>query len=694
MPDTARPRAPALLVLTSFLALFLELAAIRWLNANLQVVAYFTNLVLIASFLGLGLGCLAARRRSLLPFAGPSLLLLALLVLARGQLGFDDASVEDVAWTVRKTRLRQNVNPIPFILGAFALVAAVFVPIGQTLGRLFDEVRGRGGGGRDALRAYALDIAGSLCGVLAFALISLLGVGPAGWFAVAGGLVLVLLEGRRARLAQVPFVAAAVLLVHATGGEDRWSPYYRVSTRPVWSADASGASELVAHVVDVDGLRIQDALSFGPSLDRSMFAPWRSYYRLPYHLYAPRSVLVLGAGAGNDVVVALEAGASRVVAVEIDPAIADLGRTLHPHRPYLDPRVSVVVDDARAYLARTDERFDLVVMSALDSHRQLAGMANLRLESFVYTVEAFRALRRVVAEGGAFVLNLSSTRPWMGVRVDRSLREAWGEAPRVFRSRRSPFGSEAFVVGAAPRPRADGRWPEDEVEEVPPEREPSDTPLATDDWPHLYLKDRAVPVAYLGVLAAILAASALVVGLVLPRGSRRRFDAHLFLLGCGFMLLETRSVTTLALLFGTTWYVNAIVIGAILLVILAANALVSSGRAPGIPLAYTLLAASLASAWLLPLEPLLEAPLAARVGLAALVVGTPIGFASLVFSTSFARAEDLDAGLGSNLLGVVLGGALEYSSTFLGLRALHVVAFLIYGASATALALRRRGGGD
>ena len=100
---------------------------------------------------------------------------------------------------------------------------------------------------------------------------------------------------------------------------------------------------------------------------------------------------------------------------------------------------------------------------------------------------------------------------------------------------------------------------------------------ATDDWPFLYLRDRHVPRHYLVTLGLILLAS---VALVAP-AVRRQVDAagwHFFLLGMGFMLLETKSITQFALLWGSTWVVASLAIASVLVMALAANFVVSSSR--------------------------------------------------------------------------------------------------------------------
>jgi hypothetical protein len=668
------------LALASALALFLEMAAIRWFNATIHVVAYFANLVLVASFLGLGLGCLNARRRDLMPLMGPLLVAAVLLGEVTTRLGLEPpVPTGYVEWATQSAHEPSALPTVIAVLLVFVLDAALFLPLGQILGRLFDAVRAADPA-RGALRAYAYDIVGSVTGVVAFAIASALQAPPIVWFGIVGLGSAALVEGRRALTIHLASAAAVLVLVVPAAGSGTWSPYYRVRAHPVL-VGSDARAETVAQIIDVDGVRIQDAISFSSALDMTPLAPWRGYYRLAYHLFAPKSVLILGAGAGNDAVAALDAGADRVVAVEIDPVIAGMGKTIHPGLPYKDSRVKVVVDDARAYLARTDERFDLCVMSALDSHRQIAGAATLRLESFVYTVECFRAVRRAIAPGGAFVLNLMSARPWMGPRVYESLAEAWEEKPRVFTSARSPFNSVAFVVGG-PRDLADRGPAGDGVVALP--FAPAPTELATDDWPHLYLERRSIPPAYLVTLGAMVAITALAVLLSLPRG-RRRMSPHFMLLGCGFMLLETRSLTALALLLGSTWEVNAVVVGAILLVILAANQAVVRDRAPSRRTAYLLLGASLALAWAVPLDRLLDLGLALRIGLGGLYVAIPVAFAAVIFSRSLARSEDVARALGANLLGVVLGGALEYTSTLLGLRAIFLVALGVYALSALAL---------
>ena len=77
-PGALLRRADVQLFLTSFLGLYAELLCIRWMPAHVRFLSYFTNFILLASFLGLGVGILSARSQRKLPF-GPRTFPLLLL---------------------------------------------------------------------------------------------------------------------------------------------------------------------------------------------------------------------------------------------------------------------------------------------------------------------------------------------------------------------------------------------------------------------------------------------------------------------------------------------------------------------------------------------------------------------------------------------------------------------------------------
>ena len=101
-------------------------------------------------------------------------------------------------------------------------------------------------------------------------------------------------------------------------------------------------------------------------------------------------VLIIGAGSGTDTALALAKGAKHVDAVEIDPKLAQIGRDFHPEGVYQDPRVTVHVNDGRAFLNSSNEKYDLVVYALTDSLTLVSSTAGVRLESFLFTEESMR----------------------------------------------------------------------------------------------------------------------------------------------------------------------------------------------------------------------------------------------------------------------------------------------------------------
>lgn len=658
---------PALeLLAISFVSLFLELALIRFVNSTVQVVAYFNNFLIISAFLGLGTGSyLASKKRNLLDHFPLIFALVIGLMVWLDRYGVQISPSDDVVWAASSSK--GDLPAIPAVVLVFIANFAFFVPLGHKLGSCLKQFENR-------LVAYSYDLAGSFLGVLGFASVSYFRVPPWVWFGASAIIVVLLLKQRLAwRTLSCGLLSAGVLLTFLPVS-GTWSPYYKVSTIPYHAYD-QGRESFIGYGILVDKLRIQDALYFTADLQRTWLWRWVDYYRLPYAFIKPSKMLVLGGGSGNDATMALKYQPKRIDVVEIDPVLVEFGHGLHPHRPYTDPKVNAIVNDARAFLRRTSETYDLIVMNALDSHHQLPGLSTLRLESYIYTVEAFRDVRRHLRPESFFVLHLSSSRRWMGERVYWSLAEAFGKEPLLYSTHGSPLGSIAFVYGP------EGAVPSDpKVLAVDPQAfidaEPR-TDLSTDDWPHLYLAEKRLPHLYLQVLVVILLLTSLPFLGTLRRVGQKG-NLHFFLLGAGFMLLETRSLTKAAVLFGATWAVNAVVIGSILAVIFLAN-LMRLKRIRVHPwTCYPLLLGSLVAGYFLPLEFVLNFELGARIVLAGLWIGFPIFFAGLIFSSSFSGAGDVSEAFAANLLGVVVGGVLEYASMVYGLNFLYLLAAVIY----------------
>jgi hypothetical protein len=178
--EVSARRSAWYLGLTTFSILVLELAAIRWIGSQIRVFAYFANLVLMAVFLGMGLGVALGRRYPhLFEWVFPALLVLAAVLALSKQvglmdLGFPDPSISLWGADVRMVSFGQFCLATLVVVGLFWLVALVFllmaIPVGWWFGQL------------PPLRAYTYDLLGSLLGVLAFTAVAALHLPPAVWF--------------------------------------------------------------------------------------------------------------------------------------------------------------------------------------------------------------------------------------------------------------------------------------------------------------------------------------------------------------------------------------------------------------------------------------------------------------------------------------------------------------------------------
>jgi len=671
------------LFLASFLSLFLELTLIRWIPGTVHIVGFFTNLVLIGSFLGLGIGmarpgpedsatwraffrlCVVTAVLGLVHILNPE------VTLPRGgDYGLNEAAL-DVGISI----------PLPVVLVAvFGLVVWSTIPLGHLVAYPFDRM--------ERIKAYSINIAGSLAGVVAFSLLAWAKLSPEVWFVV--GLAVLWLIDRKVGNLIPAVIVLGVLFALLVGDSNRfekdvrWSPYYKIITRPV----VEGASLNEGFVIDVNDQFLLSGLDLRPeaSLDgraslqvASDVEMLKSYYSLPFNLRPVRRVLVLGAGAGNDVAAALRTGVEHVTAVEIDPLVLGYGQEHHPERPYDSPKVEPVLNDARAYLNRTEEKFDLIIFATLDAHGLLSGAANVRLDSFVYTRESLEAAREHLTDDGLLVLSFGPFRDDIQLRQYQMVRDLFDEDPiyliHTNRHRTIVAGDiETLSVDTLP-----AEWRRITDDEIARDlvRFPYAQRPATDDWPHLYIRDKRIPSEYLGVLAGIL-----LVSLVLVRRSfrgTRRLDGQFFFLGAGFLLMETKSVTEYALLVGSTWQTNSLVFTVILATILVANLLVLTKlRRPPVALLYVLVAATLVMTYAWPISRWGLAPGIGAYAAAAVYLGVPIFFAAVIFATAFRVARLGSEALASNLLGAVLGGILEYLSLALGIRALSLLAAVMY----------------
>jgi hypothetical protein len=205
--------------------------------------------------------------------------------------------------------------------------------------------------------------------------------------------------------------------------------------------------------------------------------------------------------------------------------------------------------------------------------------------------------------------------------------------------------------------------------------------VPTDDWPYLYLEGRSISPFYLSMIAAILAISVLAVFVCSPDLRRSLaeggFDADMFLFGLAFLMIETKLVTEMNLVWGATWLTSAVVFGSILLMVLLATLLMDVAPLPW-PVSAGGLIASLLLAYLVPVRILVGRAPAPRLLLSIAFIGLPIFFASACFAILFRAREHPEIAFGWNMLGAVIGGLLEFSSMAVGIKATTLLALIAY----------------
>jgi hypothetical protein len=208
---------------------------------------------------------------------------------------------------------------------------------------------------------------------------------------------------------------------------------------------------------------------------------------------------------------------------------------------------------------------------------------------------------------------------------------------------------------------------------------PQKLDVPTDDWPFFYMDARMYPTSYVISLLLVLALAALLVRKLLPNQRWNRSLMPFFFLGAGFMLVETKAITELGLLFGNTWHATGIAIIGILVMAFLGNLLVAYGGFRSPTISYMLLLATIAAGYAVALAGgVTQADLSAKLSLVALLTG-PLLFSGIVFSTLLKNVEDLPSALAYNLLGAMLGGLLEYNSMEFGFAFLYLIAFALYG---------------
>ncbi len=634
-------------ILTSGLILFLELSLIRFLPAYILYFGFFTNFVLLASFFGIGLGFILTKIKYNLINFFPILLFCLIVLVKFFSIGVDLENNQIIFF-------KGETDDEPFSLPAFILlpllyliIASTFACLSQTLGRLFSE-------STRPVKTYTLDILGSILGILLFYLLSIFfSFPPPVWFFLFSVCFLPLVFKRKKILViSLIFLLATILISIDTGTERTfWSPYSKLTL----FLDSDGGGNLLANNIHHQFFsRLKGAqfylLTFG-ELKKSVKMD---------------EILIIGPGTGQDVTAALTFGAQHIDAVDIDPKILEIGRNYHPEHPYQNPKVTQINDDGRHYLKTTTKKYDLIILALTDSLAINASLGEVRLESYLFTTDGFTDARNRLKPDGAFVMYNNYREDWLINRLKEMLTQSFGRAPEVI-----PFSTITGAVLIAKQST------------LPPLSPTTFTNNPSDNWPFLYLKEPGIPLFYIPILAITLVLS---IGLVLAALSLNVNQAKwsltrgaiFFLLGAAFALLETKSIVQLNLLFGATWFVNVIAFIGILLTVLAACLVTLKWRFNNLWLTILLILISLLIQFLFPLKELLNLSPEIRFIASIPFFYAPIFFANLFFTSLFQHGKNPQLDFGFNLLGLVLGGMIEYLSLVTGYSNLSLIAALFY----------------
>jgi spermidine synthase len=681
-----------LIVLVTMVSLLLELIMIRWLASVFPVFSFFKNFTLLACFLGLGAGYAVAEKQPCAPaLVLPMLaLFVGIITLLRYDLGganelFAGLPMSEQTaihiWMDRLNwfKLFQQSVPLYLLLGmSFVLCACICYPVGQLCGKLL--------GSTDALKAYGLNLLGSIVGVMVLFVMSLFWLPPTVWFTAVGGVLLffVLARDKRLPLGVASFCLLLTILAWPVQTEIQriYSPYQLLEKM----AKPDGLMNILSGGAYYQKVFNLSDNNRGHESEEDRYV--RAYYEFPFTFKKkPERVAIVGAGSGNDVAAALRMGASHVDAIEIDPAIAFLGKSYHPEHPYDDPRVSLNINDARNFFRTARQQYDLIIYGVLDSHTALSHASNLRVDSYVYTREGITEAFRLLKPDGVMSIAFALPNESLGFKLSHILQDIPGAGkPLAVRVGYDSKTTTAFVTQKGhditlPDAKAFAAFGFTNVSDYFAQAYPADS-IPTDDWPFFYMIKRTYPVSYLIALGMVLMLSYMFVRKTIGfTDPIERSYVPFFFLGSGFMLVETKAITELGLHLGGTWFVIAATIIMVLVMAFLANLLVQRKFVPRTSLAYAGLLASLLLGYFSARNHDLIAVSSPLLSLFinCVLLTVPLFFSGIVFSTLIGKPKiNIATALAYNLMGALFGGLMEYNSMYFGFAFLYLLAIGFY----------------
>ena len=414
----------------------------------------------------------------------------------------------------------------------------------------------------------------------------------------------------------------------------------------------------------------------------------RAYYEFPFNFKKkPLRVAIVGAGSGNDVAAALRMGAAHVDAIEIDPAIAFLGKQYHPEHPYDDPRATLIINDARNFFRTSHEQYDLIIYGVLDSHTAISHASNLRVDSYVYTREGITEAFKLLKPDGVLSVAFALPNDALGYKLSHILQDMPGAGKPL--AVHALYGTNSITAFIAQKGR-DVKMPagnnfsavglkDVSAQFAQPYPEAS---IPTDDWPFFYMIGRTYPVTYMLALGMVLLLSYFFVRKTIGlNGPVERGYLPFFFLGSGFMLVETKAITELGLHLGGTWFVVAATIVLVLVMAFLANLMVQRKAFRRTDLAYLGLLVSLLVGYVYARNhALIEfgSPLGKPAGELRATNDSDVLLRHRVLGLIGRAKVNISTALAYNLMGALFGGLMEYNSMYFGFAFLYLLAIGFY----------------
>ncbi len=679
-PEFLKSNIYILIALAAGLGLFLELAIIRIHSSYFQLFAYFKNLSLLSCFLGLGIGYSFSKVRlySLnwtFPLVALQVSFMYILRDTPVTLFFQNPVSE--IWNMGQSIAAGTLHVIIiyfFISVIFLFNAVAFIPLGHLVARLMLNT--------DPLKAYSYDLIGAIAGICLFTILSFLWTGPTIWLVISFSILIFFQFNLKLNIKFSCFTFVVLILslnlFNDTSKMDLHSPYQNVSVK-------FNNNQLTPITVQSNNIWLQTPIDLSNEINQKKNSSWHKFYIIPFTStkYDFKDILIVGSGTGNDVATAIRYSKGNIDAVEIDPLVANLGEKFHPEDPYNNSRVNLIINDARNFIKEIDKKYDLIVYSVLDSHANLSSKGGVRLDSYVYTVESFYEAKKKLKENGVMFLSFAVSTEQMGNKIYKMLKMNFENEPKIL-TRNYKTGNKKFVEGIYSFVVSNKDLPLDlsesnfiETNLFKDTKLYKNVDVSTDDWPFFYMSYRIYPVSYVVLISIIFFISWFFLK-NLTKMRLSKFSYPSFFLGVGFMLMETKGITELAKIYGSTWFVVSIVILAILSMAYMANLFIIKGIKISINQIYFFLIFSLLLSYSVTFINFYNYPILFLKFIIPIVLTFPVFFSGLAFSRELVRYGSTANALSCNILGAIVGGLLEYNSMYFGFKFLYLLAIFFY----------------